>query len=125
MASDITLFALIRCCYVSSLCCVEEEVLSFQLTGLISLFLLLSLLFSLKFGCLPAFFELFHSLGFNSFELTLKSLDCFTVFSLNEDSNSSKESRVLDDCWKRCVFSVCHQRIRVDCEFVSWSFTEC
>ena len=92
MASDITLFALIRCCYVSSLCCVEEEVLSFQLTGLISLFLLLSLLLSLKFACLPAFSELFHSHGFNSFELTLKSLDCFTVFSLNEDLSSSKGS---------------------------------
>ena len=102
-----------------------EEVLSFRHTGLIVLFLVLSFLLSLKFGCLAAFSELFHSLGFNSFELTLKSLDCFTVFSLNEDSNSSKESRVLDDCWKRCVFSVCHQRIRVDCEFVSWSFTEC
>ena len=63
MANGITLVALIRCCYVSSLCCVEEEVLSFQLTGLISLFLLLSLLFSLKFGCLPVFSELFHSLG--------------------------------------------------------------
>ena len=67
-----------------------EEVLSFRLAGLIVLFLVLSLLLSIKFACLAAFSELFHSLGFDSFEFTLKSLDCFTVFSLNEDSNSSK-----------------------------------